>query len=112
MVAGDERGPVVFVAYTSSRPWTGAKKAGVYAFDRSNAARMGHSRAFVLDLRRLAALPFGREWFPDFDRADHGIIGRAPDRLRADLEAAMIELFRRRPEVMERLGPRWPGSRG
>jgi hypothetical protein len=32
-------------------------------------------------------------------------------RLRVELEAAAKDLFRRRPEIIERLGPLWPGGR-
>jgi hypothetical protein len=80
-------------------------------FDEASAATMGQGRRFMLDLRRLAALHLTSEWFPDLDRAGHGIVGRAPGRLRMELEAAAIDLFRRRPEIIERLGPGWPGRR-
>ena len=111
LAAGDEHGPVLFVAYTSSQPWRGARPPGIYVFDQPGAAAMGQGRAFTLDLRRMAALPLLSEWFPELDRPGHGIVGRAPDRLRVEFEAAAIELFRLRPETIERLGPGWPGGR-
>jgi len=72
---------------------------------------MGQGRGFALDLRRLAALQLASEWFPDIDRPGHGIVGRAPGRLRMELETAALDLFCRRPEIIERLGPGWPGRR-
>jgi hypothetical protein len=72
---------------------------------------MGHGRAFVLELRRMAALPVTVAWFPDLHAADRGFVGRAPERLRVELEAAATDFFRRRPEVIERLGPLWPSRR-
>jgi hypothetical protein len=111
LAAGDEHGLVLFAAYTSSQPWRGPRPPGLYVFDQPCAAAMGQGRAFTLDLRRIAALRLIPEWLPDLDRAGHGIVGRAPDKLRAELEAVTIELFRRRPETIERLGPGWPGRR-
>jgi hypothetical protein len=69
---------------------------------------MGQSRPFTLDLRRIAPLPVTEEWFPDLDTPDHGILGRAPEKLRLLYEAALTELARRRPENIERLGPLSP----
>jgi hypothetical protein len=80
-------------------------------FDQPSAAAMGHGRAFTLDLRRMAALRLLPDWFPEIGHAGYGIVGRAPDKLRAELEAVTIDLFRRRPETIERLGSGWPGGR-
>ena len=97
----------VVLAYTTSQPWIGPAPVGVYGFDRDAAAAMGQSRPFTLDLRRMAFVPVTTDWFPDLTATDHGIVGRAPERLRAELERAATELFRRSPEVVERLGPLW-----
>jgi hypothetical protein len=72
---------------------------------------MGHSRPFTLNLRRLATVPVVAAWFPDLDTPDHGIIGRAPEKLRLEYEAALTELARRHPENIERLGPSAPRPR-
>jgi hypothetical protein len=105
-------GSAAFVSYTTSQPWTGGRKpAGVHEFGREAAAAMGQSRPFTLDLRRMAAVPITTEWFPDLNTPHRGIVGRAHERLRVELEAAAKDLFRRRPEIIERLGPLWPGGR-
>jgi len=95
----------VLVSYTSSQPWHGPTPPGVYSFDLAAAAAMGQSRGFTLDLRRLALIPITREWFPDLSDNGHGVIGRAPERLRVELEAALTALLRRGPENAERLRP-------
>ena len=99
---------IVWLAFTTSQLWTGPKPSGVYGVDRDAAAGMGQSRPFTLDLRRLANVPVTAEWFPDLEAPAHGIVGRAPERLRLVYEAAIIELARRNPQNIERLGPRLP----
>lgn len=112
LATSTERGDAALLAYTTSQPWIGRRRPpGIREFDRETAAGMGHGRAFVLDLRRMAALPVTAVWFPDLHTEDRGIVGRAPERLRVELETAATDLFRRRPEVIERLGPLWPGRR-
>jgi hypothetical protein len=101
----------VFLAYTTSQPWSGPKPPGIYAYDRDAAAKMGHDRPFTLDLRRLAAVPVTAEWFPDLTAPHRGVVGQAPEQVRMELEAATKDLFRRRPEIIERLGSLWPGRR-
>jgi hypothetical protein len=103
--------PVVWLAYTTSQPWTGPRPSGVYGVDRDAAAAMGQSRPFTLDLRRVAAVPGAVEWFPDLDAPGHGIAGRAPASLRAVYETAITGLVRRHPLNIERLGPLTPTPR-
>jgi hypothetical protein len=98
-------GSAVLVAFTTSQPWTGPRPPGLYSIDRETAASMGQSRPFTLDLRRIAPLPVTGAWFPDLDTPNHGILGRAPERLRLEYQAALTELARRRRENIERLGP-------
>jgi hypothetical protein len=102
---------VVWLAYTTSQPWTGTRPPGVYSVDRDAAAGMGQSRPFTLDLRRVAVVPVAAEWFPDLDASGHGIVGRAPERLRLVYEAAVTGLVRRHPDNIERLGPLVPRPR-
>ena len=72
------------------RPWPGAAPPlGVFAFNQQDAANLGQTRAFVMDLRRLAALPVTPVWFPGLDQPEKGV----------------------RPAIVERLGPAWPGGR-
>jgi hypothetical protein len=96
-----------FVAYTTSRPWFGEKPSGIHVFDQAAAAEMGQDKAFVLDLRRIALLPLTVRWFPRLNTPGHGIVGQAPEKIREELETAAREIFRRRPEIVERLGPGW-----
>ena len=98
----------VILAYTTSQPWRGPNPLGVHGFDAEAAAGMGQSRPFTLDLRRVAFVPITVNWFPDLTTANRGIVGRAPERVRMALELAVKELFRRSPELVERLGPLWP----
>jgi len=102
---------LVWLAFTTSQPWTGRKPSGVYSVDRDAAAGMGQSRPFTLDLRRMANVPVTAAWFPDLSAPAHGIVGRAPERLRLVYEAALIALARRHPDTIERLGPLVPRPR-
>ena len=63
-VAAVGSGYGVMTAYTTSQTWAGALPHGVIAFDSAEAAGLGQTRAFVLDLRRLAYLPITVAWFP------------------------------------------------
>lgn len=69
---------------------------------------MGQTRPFTLDLRRMAFVPATVGWFPDLAAPRHGIVERAPERLRAELETMTTSIARRRPELIERLGTLWP----
>ena len=103
---------VALIAYTTSQPWTGASHPpGVYAFDRREASGFGQRRAFVLDLRRLALVPVTSAWFPHIGQPGSGVQGRASAALSRELKQAAEDLLTRRSELVERLGPLWPGSR-
>ena len=95
------------VAYTTSQLSGGPLPLGVVAFTAERAAALGQTRAFLLDLRRLAYLPLTSLWFPSLDGLDGGILGRAPKGLRDQLNTTVAELARRRPEMLSRTGPLW-----
>jgi hypothetical protein len=100
------------VAYTTSQPWTQAVcPPGVFVFDRQTAVGFGQARAFVLDLRRLAFVPITPAWFPWLDQPGGDIQGRASAHWQQQLKQTAENLLTRRPEVIERLGPLWPGGR-
>lgn len=100
------------IAYTTSQPWPGTSHPpGVYAFDRQEAASFGQGRAFVLDLRRLALVPVTAAWFPQVGQPGGGVQGRASAAWSRQLKQAAEDLLTRRPEIVERLGQLWPGSR-
>ena len=97
----------VMTAYTTSQTWAGALPHGVIAFDSAEAAGLGQTRAFVLDLRRLAYLPLTVAWFPRVREEGAGVLGRAPKVLRDRVNATATELAKRRPETLSRSGPLW-----
>jgi hypothetical protein len=100
-------------AYTTSQPWEyESKPAGVVIFDRTEAVNLGQDRAFVLDLRRLAYLPVTPAWFPYLGQPSDGIVGRADKSRRRQLNQIAADLLVRRSEIVERLGPLWPGAQG
>ena len=101
----------VMAAYTTSQPWAGALPPGVIAFDGEEAAGLGQTRAFVLDLRRLAYLPLTATWFPRMGETGAGVLGRAPKALRDRANAIATELAKRRPETLSRGGPLWEPTR-
>jgi hypothetical protein len=97
----------VMTAYTTSQPWAGALPHGVIAFDSAEAASLGQTRTFVLDLRRLAYLPLAPAWFPRVGQEGAGVLGRAPKALRDRVNAMATELAKRRPDTLSRSGPLW-----
>jgi hypothetical protein len=99
-------------AYTTSQPWPGSTlPTGVFAFDQQAAAVMGQGRAFVMDLRRLAAIPMTLEWFPQLDQPGRGVRGHMPKRQQLRYAQVAEQLLTRCPEIVERLGPLWPSGR-
>jgi hypothetical protein len=100
-------------AYTTSQPWQHeSKPSGIVVFDRAEASKLGQDRAFVLDLRRLAYLPVTPIWFPYLGQPGDGIVGRAAKPQQRQLMQIAEGLLTRRPEIVERLGPLWPGAPG
>ena len=77
------------------------------AFDSAEAASLGQTRAFVLDLRRLAYLPLTVAWFPRSGEDGAGVLGHAPKAGRDWVNAMVTELVKRRPETLNRSGPLW-----
>jgi len=97
------------VAYTTSQPRRSpTAPLGVFSFDRTEAARFGQSRAFVMDLRRLAAVPVTTRWFPRLEQSGRGIVGHMPKSEQRRFLRVAEDLLTRRPESIERLGPLWP----
>jgi hypothetical protein len=98
-----EGGYAALLAYTTSQVLPDPLPVG--------AQRMGHKKPFLLYSGRLALLPVNSDYFPHLETPTRGIIGYAPRALRAALKDTAIDLMRRRPEAIERLGPLWPGKR-
>lgn len=98
------------MAYTTSRQWPRETplSLGVLSFDRTQARLYGQSRAFVMDLRRVAFLPVTTAWFPNLDRPGSGVQGRAPKADQRRFRGIAEDLAQRHGELVERLGPLWP----
>jgi hypothetical protein len=105
--------PSALMGYTTSQPWPPAvaPPPGVFIFDREAAAGFGQSRAFVMDLRRIAFVPVTLAWFARLDQPGHGIQGHAPKGYQRRFRDAAANLLSRHGEVVDRLGPLWPGVR-
>jgi hypothetical protein len=110
-VSGAIGGFSITVAYTTTRPWPPPIPPGVHSFDQAAASAMGQGKAFVLDLRRVARLPVTTQWFPRLSDFDKGILGAASKALERELMQEAIGFFRKRPELLEQLGPLSPGAR-
>lgn len=102
--------PSALMAYTTSRPWPPdvPLPLGVLTFDRDVATRYGQSRAFVMDLRRIAFVPVTPAWFPRIEQPGHGIQGRALKAEQRHFRQLAHELATRHGALVERLGPLWP----
>lgn len=70
-------------------------------------------KAFAINTRRIGFMPIDRDFFPDLDRSDRGIRGRATEHLQKVLQRKFIEASRE-PELIELLGPEipWPPRSG
>ena len=101
------------MGYTTTQPWPSGVSLprGVFTFDRTAAASYGQSRAFVMDLRRIAFVPVTAIWFPNLGQAGHGIQGHAAKALQRNFRNTANELLTRHGESVERLGPLWPATR-
>lgn len=100
------RPPLALVAYSTSAPWPAGIPLpfGVRPFTRGEALGLGQQRAFRLHLTRQARIQLNREWLPDWDSWDQGVVAVAPVRLRQELYEIALELERRYPETVERSG--------
>jgi hypothetical protein len=111
-VVGPPVAITALVAFTTSQPWTSpTRPPGLFVFDRQAAVALGQGRAFVMDLRRLAAVPVTLEWFPRLDQPGGGVKGHIPKKQQRLYLQVVEDLLTRRPELIERLGPNWPGER-
>ncbi len=94
------------VAYSTSqipeKPWP----EGLMPFGQKQAEAMGHSKPFILNPGRVAAVPINSAYFPYFAQSDHGVVGRASPGLQEAIAKMFKEIFRR--DAYEKLGPSWP----
>ncbi len=94
------------VAYTTSQPQPLGQPLplGAKLFDEAAAARLNQSKAFILRLDLIAKVPSTRDWFPDIDRPDKGVIAVADARLQRELESYATRLFRRHRSLVQMRG--------
>ncbi len=100
------RPPLVLVAYSTSVAWPPGTPVpfGVRLFTVDEAAALNQQRAFRLHLNRLARIPLTREWIPDLDAPEQGVLATATARLRQELYEITLELQRRHSQNVELLG--------
>lgn len=96
------------LAYTTSQAWVGQLPWGVRRFDEGQALALGQDKAFVMDLRRIAYVPISAAWFPQINDADRGIVGRASSGLKTAISIESAGIFKKRAEIIQKLGPSWP----
>ena len=86
------------------RPW-------VIEVQEANARQMGMQKAFGIDTHRIGLLKLTTDFFPDLDKPDHGIRGRATDHLQRVLTRRFIEAAKD-PTLLHLAGPPldWPNS--
>jgi len=91
------------VAYSTSQPWPSDTPlpSGVRLVDAQDAARLNQSRAFLLRLDVLARLPMTRDWFPDIDHPNQGVIAIAQPSLQTELTRLAVNVARRRRELLQ-----------
>ncbi len=111
-VSGTTGAPSALIGYTTSQKWPPdvTPPLGVFPFDQEAAANFGQARAFVMDLRRVAFVPVTQAWFPRLDQPGHGIHGHAPKGPQRRFRQAATDLLTRHGEIVQRLGPLWPGG--
>jgi hypothetical protein len=92
------------------RPW-------IVEISEGSARKMGMQKAFAIDTHRIGFMPITMEFFPDLDRPDRGIRGRATPHLQSVLDRKWFEAAKD-PALLQLVGPEvpWPprsgGSRG
>ena len=105
--------PSALMGYTASQPWPPdvVPPLGVFIFDREVVAGFGQSRAFVMDLRRIAFVPVTPAWFARRGQPGHCIHGHVPKRYQRRFRETATDLLARHGEIVDRFGPLWPGVR-
>jgi len=80
--------PSVAAFYTTTvlRPRDEPKRPWIIEVSEDNARKMGMQKAFAIDTRRIGFMPIARDFFPDLDRPDRGIRGRATQHLQDVLD--------------------------
>jgi hypothetical protein len=78
-----------------------------------NAKKMGMQKPFAIDTHRIGIMPITADFFPDLERADRGIRGRATEHLKQVLNRKFVEASE--DKDLLRLvgpGPDWPSRSG
>ena len=100
------RPPLALIAYSTSVPWPPGTPLpfGVRLFTQVEAAALNQQRTFRLHLNRQARIPLTKDWIPDLDTQNQGVIAMASARLRQELYEITLELQKRYGQNIERLG--------
>jgi hypothetical protein len=95
------------VAYTSSQPLPPGTPVplGVRVFGPKAAAALNQV-PFRLHLGRLAIVPLTSKWIPELDTPGQGIVARAAPGLRDEIHEDLLELNRRRKDLITVAGLR------
>jgi hypothetical protein len=101
----------VMAIYTTTAAWeTGVRlPPGVIPVDAEIAQKM-RQKSFVMDARKVAFVPANPKFFPRLDLPDKGIIHTASRGFHERVQNTLLELARRPPELVVKLGPDAPGA--
>lgn len=100
---------VALYTTTALRKPNEPKNPWILEISEGNSRGMGMQKAFGIDTRRIAFMAPTVEFFPDINRPDHGIRGRATEHLKKVLTRKFIEASRI-PDLIRAAGPPldWP----
>lgn len=101
---------LVLGVYTSSQvqKFGGAIPAGIVQVNAGAASRLGNQKAFFIDTRVRAFIPFEEAFFPQFRERSRGLVGKADAALRTQVVKMYGEINQRRPEQIVNVGPYRP----
>jgi hypothetical protein len=107
--AVDSQGLVVGV-YTSTQvgKFEDRHPLGIIQVSADRAGASGNRKAFFIDVRKRAFLPFAQPFFPDFGKPGQGLIGPVDRGLWAEIVRQYKLVNERHPELIVNLGPLRP----
>jgi hypothetical protein len=105
----DNLGLVVGV-YTSSQvqKFGDALPIGVIQVKPDHANRIGNQKPFFIDVRKRAFVPFARQFFPDIDSPNHGLIAAIDRGLWEEVRRQYKLVNDRHAELVVNVGPLRP----
>lgn len=111
LLTGRSGNPAVAAFYTTTvlRPSGQPGRPWIIEVTEGNAKKMGMQKPFAIDTHRIGIMPITADFFPDLERADRGIRGRAMEHLKQVLNRKFVEASE--DKDLLRLvgpGPDWP----